>query len=134
MKNILITSAGKRVALVKAFKETATQYDNQIKVFTTDMKPELAPAGYISDKCFKVPRVTNEDYTDLLLQICNTYEIGMVIPTIDTELYVLANIKQKFEKQGIHVIVSDPTFISICRDKRNTSKFFKQHLVAPDRR
>lgn len=130
MKNILITSAGKRVALVKAFKETATQYDNQIKVFTTDMKPELAPAGYISDKCFKVPRVTNEDYTDLLLQICNTYEIGMVIPTIDTELYVLANIKQKFEKQGIHVIVSDPTFISICRDKRNTSKFFKQHQIA----
>ena len=34
------------------------------KVYTTDMNPTLAPAAYVSDKCFIVPRCTAEDYVD----------------------------------------------------------------------
>lgn len=52
--NILITSAGKRVALTKYFKETLNRFYPEAKIFTTDMNPEMAPAGYVSDGCFKV--------------------------------------------------------------------------------
>lgn len=82
MKNILITSAGKRVALTKAFKETTVRFDSHAKVFTTDMNPSMAPAAYVSDKCFEVPRVTDKDYPELLLKLCVDNEIGMVVPTI----------------------------------------------------
>lgn len=129
MKNILITSVGKRVALVKAFKETAVRYDVNIQVFTTDMNPEMAPAAYVSDKCFKVPRVTDGTYIDVLLQLCIVNKIGMVIPTIDTELCILANAKQRFAEQGVSVIVSDISFVSVCRDKRNTGAFFEEHQI-----
>ena len=129
MKNILITSAGKRVALVKAFKETLAGFDRNAKVFTTDMNPLMAPAAYLSEKCFEVPRVTEETYPDILLQLCLKYEIVMVIPTIDTELLVLAACKDKFNSYGIDVIVSDMGFISICRDKRNTGVFFFKHDI-----
>ena len=42
--NILITSAGKRVVLTRAFKDTLAKYDSKAKVYTTDMNPEMAPA------------------------------------------------------------------------------------------
>lgn len=123
--NILITSAGKRVALVRGVRETLYRYFPNAKVYTTDMNPQMAPAAYVSDGCFKVPRVTSEDYIGVLLEICHKYDIGLVIPTIDTELLILAANKSCFENQGVHISVSDYSFISLCRDKRNTGSFFE---------
>ena len=40
--NILITSAGKRVALTHYFKETLNRFYHDAKVFTTDMNPDMA--------------------------------------------------------------------------------------------
>jgi carbamoyl-phosphate synthase large subunit len=122
--NILITSAGKRVALVKAFKATIKNYFPDAKVYTTDMCPSMAPAGYLSDGCIKVPRVTSEDYIGILQELCSKYKIGLVVPTIDTELAILAANKDFFEQQGTHLCICDYSFISLCRDKRNTGEFF----------
>lgn len=127
--NILITSAGKRVALVKAFKEAASRLCNGARILSTDMNPAMAPVAYVSDECFKVPRVTEENYPDILLRLCTDNNVGMVIPTIDTELLILSKIKEKFASHGIHVIVSDADLISICRDKRNTGAFFEEHGI-----
>ncbi len=123
--NILITSAGKRVVLVKAFKETLNRFFPEAKVYTTDMNPKMAPAGYVSDGCIPVPRVTSEDYIDILQDICLEHNIGLVVPTIDTELAILAANKARFEQLGIHLGVSDYDFIMMCRDKRNTGAFFE---------
>ena len=127
--NILITSAGKRVALVRYFKETLIRFFPDGKVFTTDMNPRMAPAGYVSDGCFKVPRVTGVDYPALLLKICEENDIGMVIATIDTELILLAELKENFFGKGIHIVVSDKSFIAICRDKRSTGAFFSTYGI-----
>lgn len=99
MKNILITSAGKRVTLVEIFKKALKSYGSEAMVYTTDMNPLLAPAGIVSDKCFKVPRVTNPDYISILLSICINHDVGMVIPTIDTELLILSENKNCFRKR-----------------------------------
>lgn len=127
--NILITSAGKRVALVRAFKETLSRFCLDGKVFTTDMNPSMAPAGYVSDECFKVSRVTDEYYLDQLLQLCKDKAIGLIVPTIDTELLILAHNKAKFAEIGVTVIVSDEEFITVCRDKRNTGTFFEKNAI-----
>lgn len=127
--NILITSAGQRVALVKDFQETLKRFYPDGKVFTTDMNPKMAPAAYVSDGCFEVPRCTSEDYIESLLTICLGNGIGMVVPTIDTELAILSANKDIFNKQGIFVSVSDYDFIMMCRDKRNTGEFFEKHGI-----
>lgn len=127
--NILITSAGQRVALVKDFQETLTRFYPGAKVFTTDMNPRLAPAAYVSDGCFEVLRVTDPQYIPQLLQLCKDNEIGMIVPTIDTELLVLAENKKVFEENGITVSVSSFDFIKVCRDKRNTGEFFEKHGI-----
>jgi carbamoyl-phosphate synthase large subunit len=53
----------------------------------------------------------------------------MIVPTIDTELAILAMNKEKFAKQGVFVSVSDYDFIMMCRDKRNTGEFFEKHGI-----
>ena len=127
--NILITSAGRRVALIKYFKETLSRFFPEAKVFSTDMNPQMAPAGYVSDGCFKVPGVTDVSYPSLLLDICEKNDVGMIIATIDTELLLLSDLKAEFSTKGIHVMVSDKPFITMCRDKRNTGEFFEKHGI-----
>ena len=127
--NIIITSAGQRVPLVRDFKETLVRFYAEAKVFTTDMNPELAPAAYVSDGCFEVLRVTDENYISQLLDICKKNEIGMIVPTIDTELLVLAENKKLFNDNDIIVCVSDLDFIKVCRDKRNTGDFLEKHNI-----
>ena len=128
-QNILITSAGQRVALVKDFQETLKRFCPDGKVYTTDMNPKLAPAAYVSDGCFEVPRCTSEDYIESLLTICLGNGIGLIVPTIDTELAILSANKEIFAKHGITVSVSDYDFVMMCRDKRNTGEFFEKHGI-----
>lgn len=130
MKNILITSAGKRVVLVKIFQRTLQENGLDAKVYTTDMRPAMAPAGIVSDGCIPVPRCTADNYIDCLLDICREKQIGVVIPTIDTELLVLAENHQRFMDQGVRLAVSDLEFVKICRDKRLTKEFFLQAGIA----
>ena len=130
MNNILITSAGKRVVLVQIFQRTLQEMGLDAKVYTTDMRPEMAPAGIVSDGCIPVPRCTADNYIDCLLDICREKRIGVIIPTIDTELLVLADSHQRFKDQGVRLAVADREFIRICRDKRLTKDFFLQTGIA----
>ncbi len=127
--NILITSAGKRVTLIKQFQETLRRFYPEAKVFTTDMNPAMAPAGIASDGCMVVPRVTAPGYIEVLLTICKEKGIRIIVPTIDTELLVLAENKELFRENGIEPMVSELPFIQACRDKRNTGTFLNSHDI-----
>lgn len=129
MNNILITSAGQRVSLVKAFQNELKKYDDTARVFTTDMNPELSPACQISDEYFKVKRVTEAGYFEDLLLLCKENNIGMIVPTIDTELKILAANKEIFESDGMFLVVSDSSFVEKCRDKRQINKFFAERNI-----
>lgn len=127
--NILITSAGQRVSLVRAFqKELKSLYPDK-KVFTTDMNPELSAACNVSDRYFKVKRVTDAAYIPELINLCLQHDIKMIVPTIDTELLVLAQNKCRLAESGIHAIVSSISFVEQCRDKRMINTFFQERDI-----
>ena len=125
MKNILITSAGKRVVLVQIFQQTLKDLGLEAKVYTTDMKPMMAPACIVSDEGIKVSPCTAEGYIDEIVQICQSRNIGVIIPTIDPELMVLAKNRQRFTEMGVEIVLSDEAFIKACRDKRQTQLYLK---------
>ena len=133
MHNILITSAGQRVSLVRAFQKELSTFDEKAKVYTIDMNPILAPACHVSDGYRKIVRVTDKKYVIQLLEICKEWNIGMIIPTIDTELMVLAANKSMFEENGIITIISSEKFVRICRDKRIVNDFFNQQGISTPR-
>lgn len=129
MNNILITSAGQRVSLVRAFQKEIKKIDENGKVFTVDLNPVLAPACHVSDGYKQINRVTESNYIANLLEICKSWDIKIIIPTIDTELLILAKHKSFFLENGIIPIISSENFIEKCRDKRIINEFFKEKNI-----
>jgi len=124
IKNILITSAGRRVSLVRNFQDTLKIFNPSGKVYTIDMDPELSSACQISDGFLKVPRVTDDNYVRILKNYCIAKNISIVVPTIDTELYVLAKAKKDFLKEDIFIAVSSADVCETLYLKDLTEKFF----------
>lgn len=127
--NILITSAGRRVSLVRSFQKELKKIDQNGKVFATDAMPSLSAACQIADGSFKVPRLDNSSYMDALIKNCKINDIQLIIPTIDTELLELSKHKSELEEHGIKVVISSIGFVSKCRDKRVIHDFFIDHNV-----
>lgn len=124
---ILITSAGRRVSLVRSFQKELKKIETKGEVYAADSNPSLSAACQIADGFFKAPRLDEPNYIDSLLDFCKTHNIRLIVPTIDTELLELAKNKALFEDQDIKVVISSVEFVSKCRDKREIHKFFKEH-------
>ena len=120
---ILFTGIGRRIELVQAFRQAALNLNIELKIFGADMAG-TAPALAFCDFTRKICGMKEPQYIDELLDICKTDNIDIVIPTIDTDLLVLAHSKDKFEKIGTKVLISSPDMIAICRDKNYTADFF----------
>jgi carbamoyl-phosphate synthase large subunit len=126
MSNILLLSAGRRVELAQAFQAECRIRGLPTRLLATDFRPEFSAACQIVDLAIRAPRVTDPAYADFLLRTCLQHSVELVVPTIDTELLLLSQLRQQFQSHGIHVIVSDEALVSACRDKRLTARFFEE--------
>ena len=126
--NILILSAGRRVELTNCFKNARDRLGIKGKVVAADCS-ELAPALYFADEKEIVPRICEEEaYVNAIIEICKKHDIDLVVPTIDTELLLLAENKEKIQYEGkCKVLISDKEVISICRNKIKTQLFLEEH-------
>ena len=125
--NVLILSAGRRVELVNCFKKAARELEISGSVFAADCSL-TAPALYFADKFRQVPRIDSGEYIRALIDICNEDKISLVVPTIDTELLLLAENRKKMEeKTDAKILVSDLSVVNICRNKLNTQSYMEEH-------
>lgn len=122
-RKILLTSVGRRVELIQAFHGAAIKMGIPLNIIGTDIT-STAPALFFCDKKEIVPKIENPDYIQTLLHICQKEQVACVIPTIDTDLLLLAENKKSFEKIGVKVLISDVEKVRICRDKRLTAEYF----------
>ena len=120
---LLFTSIGRRVELVQAFQNAARQLGVELTLYGADITP-TAPALYFCDRTVLVPRIKTPEYIPALLDICRTESIDTLIPTIDTDLLILAQSKEQFAAIGTRVLISAPDKIALCRDKRLTADYF----------
>ena len=119
--NILFTCAGRRTYLLKYFKE---QLGNQGKIIGADMQM-TAPALSAADIRVLVPSVYDDNYVDVLHNICEQHHVDMLFSLNDLELPILAANKASFENAGTKVVVSSPEVIDICFDKLRTCEYVK---------
>ncbi len=123
------------MVLVEIFQRTAKELGVDAKVYTCDMEPGMAPACRVSDGSFVVPRCTSEDYIQALQTICLEHHVGIVVPTIDTDLPILSANRDIFARLGICIVVPDYDFVLTCCDKRKTAAFFlEQGINIPEPR
>jgi carbamoyl-phosphate synthase large subunit len=123
--NILILSCGTRNKIVQYFKK---ELAGRGKVIATDCN-ELAPALYVADKYYIVPKITDSGYLNLILDICKKENIKAVLSLIDPELSLLAQNKSEFLKIGVTPIVSDSAVVETCFDKMKMYKFCKENDI-----
>lgn len=126
--NILITSVSRKVWLVKAFEEALRQEGIGGKVISTDIN-NLSAGLYVSNRHYLVPPSPDQNFIPTILGICKKENIKLLIPTRDGELLLFAKNKEKFEKQGTHVMVSNPEIIEICNDKYRFYQFLTENNI-----
>lgn len=124
--NVLISSGGRRGALVRIVRSTLSELTLSGRVLVADMSP-LSAAWHLADAGFRVPRCTHPSFIPHMLDLCRTQAVTIVIPTIDPELPVYAGSRSDFERAGTMVAVSSPEAIAICRDKRRTHEWLVAH-------
>ncbi len=125
--NVLFSSVGRRVELVKYFDRARKKLGIKSNLIGIDIE-ETAPALNFVDKYYLVPRVTNDNFIEKVLEICKKEKISLIVPTIDTELLLYSQNKERFKKEaGTEIMVSEEKSIRIMRDKILTMKFLKEN-------
>jgi len=124
---LLISSVGRRGQLVECFRQAGTELGIELLVLGADAEPDLAPASRLVDRCFRVPRCSDPQFTQELLALSKHEHVDLIVPTIDPELPVYARHRPLFEADGIEVLISGPQTIDIASDKLLTNRWLVQH-------
>lgn len=123
--NILFTCAGRRVVLIKRFREALQKLQITGKLFAADISPMTAAFNFV-DRWEIVPKARSVEYVPHLLSIIKKHKIGLLVPLTDVDLRSLARQISSFEEAGCTVMIGDEAAVRICRDKR----MFSQHIEA----
>lgn len=126
MANILISSAGRRVGLLKCFRESIATHHPTMKVLTIDAANN-APAPMFADQALKVPRCLDNGYLETVLSLCEAHDVRLLIPTIDTELPIYSAALKTFAERGVTICTSGPATIQICCNKLATHEWLIQN-------
>lgn len=121
---VLISSAGRRGALVRSFQAAGAQ------VHGCDMQPDLSSGCMLADHAHQVPRCSDPAFIDRIEEIVRQNGIRLIVPTIDTELSAYAEAADRLAAAGAYVHVSDPETIAVVRDKTRTMQVLADAGVA----
>jgi carbamoyl-phosphate synthase large subunit len=129
--NVLITSASRKVGLVRAFQEALARTGGG-KVVAVDSSP-LSPALLVADERAIVARGDAAEFLPAIRQLCLRHEVGLLVPTRDEELPIFAADKKALAAQGTVALVSSPDAVRICQDKRAFVEFCAREGFATPR-
>ncbi len=126
--NVLITGAGRRVPIIRAFRKALSGDGVKGRVICVDMDA-LSAGLYSGDNHYVVPGAGDPEYVPVLFRICRREEISFLVPTTDEELTVLSREQDRFRNHGIFVMVSSYATVLTCIDKFATYQFLRAHSI-----
>lgn len=124
MINVLFTSAGRRVELLRAFRRAYDHLQLGGNMIATDID-SLAPALQVADRPILVPRLDSPDYIPTLLDICRRESVHLIFPLIDPDIPVLARHRTAIEDTGARLAVIPQGAVPTVQDKWSTAQFFR---------
>ncbi|WP_173696509.1 ATP-grasp domain-containing protein [Clostridium saccharoperbutylacetonicum] len=114
--SLLLTSIGKRVQLIKHLSKS-------FKVIGVDAS-DMNPAKAFVDKFYKIPKASDNNYIESLMEICEKEKVKVLIPLYEGEFEILHNERSQFYSIGTIVLLSNKEILNICKDKEETYKYF----------
>jgi len=128
--NVLFTSVGRRVELVRAFRRAYAELELDGRIVGVDVDP-LAPALRECDEFFMVPRCDEPGYVQAIAEVCERAAIALLFPLIDPEIPVLARARDGL---GTRAMVLPPEAAEITADKLASAELFERIGVPTPRR
>ncbi len=113
--SVLLTSASRKIPLLRSLKLAAVRLHPDAKVIAGDMD-DLVASRFEADAFWKMPPLS-DDAIDALIKGCLVRNIAIVLPTRDGELTFWARHREAFAQAGIRVLVSSESAIARCLDK-----------------
>ncbi len=113
--NILVTSASKKIGLLKAVKKASNKISSDIKLYSGDTNSN-ALCKYFTDDFYLMPKTTESNKAEIL-NWCKDNNITAIVPTRDGELLFWANWKLELLSNGIKVMVPNARSVEACLDK-----------------
>jgi carbamoyl-phosphate synthase large subunit len=130
---ILISSAGRRVELIRCFRDGAARIGIDLRVIAVDVDPAMSAACHLADVALRVPRCDRAEFIEDLLGICLQHEVDLIVPTIDPELEPLSAHAARFGEIGVDLAVAAPEVVRLARDKLRTAHFLASRGVPAPR-
>jgi carbamoyl-phosphate synthase large subunit len=121
--NVLFTSVGRRVELVRAFRAAYPELGLEGRLLGVDIDP-LAPALGDCDDAFIVPRIDQPHYVSTLVDLCARERVALVLPLIDPDIPVLAAHRDELDATGARTLVVPAEAALTVADKRATADLF----------
>ena len=131
MSGVLITSVGRRVALVRAFREALAAVGGG-RVVAADVSRSAA-ALHEADAGFCVPPCDSPEYVPALIDICRHEDAVLVVPTTDREQPAIAAGRAAFAAAGVLLAASGNPTVVIAADKCATARFFAREGIPSPR-
>ena len=123
--NYLLCSVGRRGELIKNIRESISA---DSVIIASDNSP-YAPALYLADKQYLVPRIENEEYIPTLLKICIDEKINAITTFIDPEIEILSKNRDKFSQIGVEVLAPYTKTAELCFDKYKMFQFLLENGI-----
>ena len=130
---VLISSAGRRVELIRCFRDGAAHLGIDLRVIAVDVDPAMSAACHTADVALRVPRCDRAEFIDDLLRICARHGVDLIVPTIDPELEPLSVQAARFRELGVELAISAPEVVRLARDKLRTAHFLMSRGVPAPR-
>ena len=131
-RGVLVSSVGRRVQLIAALRAAMSAQGWSGPLVTADCADSVA-GSYFGDEHVRVPPVGSGDYIEALREVCERYAIDLVVPTIDSELGLFAEVRGSFSTRGCSIAVSSAEAIAICDNKLQTRDFLQAQAIPTPR-
>ena len=113
---VLLTCAGQRVDIVRAFREALDAGGHDGRVLVSDLDP-LSPSLFAADAVIELPPVADPGYGAAVAEACAREGVRAVLPLTDLDPVLLARAAPAIEGAGAHVFLPSPEVAHGCQDK-----------------
>jgi carbamoyl-phosphate synthase large subunit len=120
--NVLVSSAGRRGALVRLIRETVRPLGGQVVAIDA---AAWSSACRLADAWTLVPRFDDDLFFHAVIEFCQRHAVRLIVPTHDRELPIYARLRPRFNEFEIEVACSGPRSVAIATDKLATYEFLR---------
>lgn len=114
MKTVLVSGASGIVGYgtLKSLRNS----EKPLRLIGTTIYEDSVAQGFC-DIFEKAPLTTDKNYINWLISVIEKYQVDLIIPGIEADLYKWAENRSYIEKHGAIVLMNTPALIQLCKDK-----------------